>query len=181
MALDRTTAPDTILVGEYRADSNGPIRMAKWELDWPTRKLIADGNTAKATWAYCVGIERMQGAFSANGRIYISRRNGSNGGDIWGWVPGDIAYNNGGLQPTSPGDLSYDKRGEKLYDLTKEAGRRYVFTLDTASIKTGWAEGYLNIPSRHEKRQVDTIPPEALLRSNDFDYVLAIAGSLQRG
>ncbi|KAK4154425.1 hypothetical protein C8A00DRAFT_32774 [Chaetomidium leptoderma] len=66
----------SVLVGEYQPNTTVPVRMAKFALNDATGRLKVDGKTAKATWAYCVGIERMQGAVSANGKIYISRSNG---------------------------------------------------------------------------------------------------------
>ncbi|KAH6975808.1 hypothetical protein EDB80DRAFT_900016 [Ilyonectria destructans] len=135
IALDRTTSPDSLMVGEYQTTTDEPIRMVQYELDSKTRKLRADRKTAKGSWAYCVGIERMQGAVQADGKIYISRSNGKSAGDIWGWVPGKAARQNKGIVPRSPEDLSYDKRGKKLYGLTEVAGGRYVLTLDASKIK----------------------------------------------
>lgn len=123
------------MVGEYQTSTDKPIRMVQYELDYKTRKLRADGNTAKGSWAYCVDIERIQGAVQADGKIYISRSNGKSAGDIWGWVPGKGAHQNKGFVSRSPEDLSYDKRGKKLYGLTEVAGGRYVLTMDTSKIK----------------------------------------------
>ncbi len=127
IALDRTAATPTLLVGEYQTSTSSPIRMAKFALDPSTGRLKMTGKTAKATWAYCVGIERMQGAVSANGKIYISRSNGKNPGDAFGWIPGQAAHKNAGFFPQSPEDLSYDKRrGGRVYTLTEAAGKRYI-------------------------------------------------------
>ncbi|KAK2590062.1 hypothetical protein QQS21_012261 [Conoideocrella luteorostrata] len=137
IALDRTTSPDRLLVGEYQKKDTLPIRMAQWELDYTTRKLKTgtDGKTAKAVWAYCTGIVRTQGAVQANGKIYISRSNGDKAGDIFGWIPGKIAHNNEGFVPPSPEDLSFDKRGSRIYGLTEQAGGRYILTLDSSKVK----------------------------------------------
>ncbi len=95
-----------------------------------------DGRTAKGTWAYCVNIERMQGAVQANGKIYISRSNGgSDAGDLLGWIPGKGAKNNAGFYPKGPEDLSYDKRGNKLYGLTEYAGARWIIVSDADKVK----------------------------------------------
>lgn len=109
--------------------------MVQWELDYTTRKLKAEGTTAKGVWAYCTDIVRTQGAVQADGKIYISRSNGDSAGDILGWIPGKPAYNNKGLVPPSPEDLSYDKRGKKIYGVTERAGGRYILTLDSAKVK----------------------------------------------
>jgi len=109
--------------------------MVQWDLDYKTRKLKTDGVTAKATWAYCVDIERVQGAVQANGKIYISRSNNANPGDMFGWVPGSSAHENSGFFPRSPEDLSYNKKGNDLYGITEAAGSRYILTMDASSVK----------------------------------------------
>jgi hypothetical protein len=112
--------------------------MAKFDLtNSTTSRLEVDGNkTAKAAWAYCVGIERMQGAVSANGKIFISRSNGKSAGDMFGWVPGKAAHNNAGFFPPSPEDLSYDKRrGGRIYGLTESAGKRYILDYEAKAVK----------------------------------------------
>lgn len=135
-ALDRTEAQHSILVGEYQTDTTGPVRMAKFALDETTGRLKMNGRTAKATWAYCVGIERMQGAVSAGGKFYISRSNGKDRGDMFGWVPGQSAHKNAGFFPQSPEDLSYDKRrGGRVYTLTEAAGKRYIIDSDVKTVK----------------------------------------------
>lgn len=140
VSLDRTTTPDSLLVGEYRNDTTlYPIRMAQWDLDYTKRRLKTDSSgLAKATWAYCVGIERMQGAVQVDGKIYISRSNGKNGkGDVWGWSPGDNAKLNAGLFPPGPEDMSYDKRDKKVWTVTEHPGKRYIVGVKTSSVKFG--------------------------------------------
>lgn len=137
VSLDRSSTPDSILVGEYRADSDAyPIRMAKWDLDYTTRRLKTDSaNLAKATWAYCVNIERMQGAAAVDGRIFISRSNGASGnGDIWGWTPGGAATLNAGKLPPGPEDFSYDKRTKEMFTATEHAGKRYIVKFKASSV-----------------------------------------------
>ncbi|KAK0620629.1 hypothetical protein B0T14DRAFT_431655 [Immersiella caudata] len=136
ISLDRTATPDTLMVGEYQPNTTVPIRMVQYPLDYTTRRLRMDGRVATATWAYCVGIERMQGAVQADGKVYISRSNGASRGDMFGWVPGKIAHNNEGFFPRSPEDLSYDKRGKKLYGLTEHEGQRYIISTDTSKVKS---------------------------------------------
>ncbi|KAK0639012.1 hypothetical protein B0T16DRAFT_497185 [Cercophora newfieldiana] len=135
ISLDRTATPDAIMVGEYQPNTTVPIRFAQFQLDYTTRRLRMDGHTAEATWAYCVDIERMQGAVQADGKIYISRSNGADPGDLFGWIPGNPAKNNVGFYPRSPEDLSYDKRGQKIYGLTEHAGKRYIITSDVSRVK----------------------------------------------
>jgi hypothetical protein len=138
ISLDRTATPDRLLLGEYNPDaSETPIRMVHYELDYKTRKLKTDTKTARGVWAYCVGVERMQGAVSVGGTFYMSRSNsGSNNGDIFGWVPGKSPVVNNGFYPPIPEDLSYDVRSDVIYTLTELAGGRYIITSKRSGIKS---------------------------------------------
>lgn len=137
IALDRTASPDRIIVGEYQTDTAAnPTRLVQYELDYTTRKLKATDGKSAGVWAYCVNIERMQGAVSVNKAIYISRSNGGYEGDVFGWVPGGYAYNNRGFYPPSPEDLSYNKHGDLVYGLTEVSGGRYILTDKRSSLKT---------------------------------------------
>lgn len=139
VALDRTTSPDSLVVGEYQTNTTVPVRFVRWPLDYTTRKLKAgsDGKTTQASWAYCVGIERMQGTVSADGKFYISRSNGQNSaGDLYGWTPGSLAYNNAGFYPRGPEDLSYDKRnGGRIYTVTEYPGARYIINTPISAVR----------------------------------------------
>ncbi|KAK3951082.1 cytochrome P450 [Pseudoneurospora amorphoporcata] len=140
MALDRTTTPDSLIVGEYQTSTSDPIRLVRYELDYTTRRLKTDSSgVSKAIWAYCVNIERMQGAVSANGKFYLSRSNGASKGDLWAWVPGGAAKQNSGFYPRSPEDLSYDQRnGGRLYTVTEAEGVRYIIN-SAVSKPSSWA------------------------------------------
>lgn len=133
LSLDRTTTPHRVMAGEYQSDVALPIRLAQWELDSETGGLASP----EGVWAYCVAIRSMQGAVQADGSVYISRSNGKNGaGDIFGWVPGNSAYNNAGIVPRGTEDLSYDGRDKTVLGLTEYAGDRYIYSLDSADIRT---------------------------------------------
>ncbi|RYP68712.1 hypothetical protein DL771_006513 [Monosporascus sp. 5C6A] len=134
IALDRTTSPDRLILGEYQSSADLPTRMVQYELDYKTRKLVASGTTARGVWAYCVGILRMQGAVSVNNKIFISQSNGASKGDLLSWVPGNLAKDNVGFFPPSPEDLSFDKRGDVIYGLTEAAGGRYILTFKRSSV-----------------------------------------------
>jgi hypothetical protein len=135
VALDRSTTPDSLLVGEYQtADSTAPRRLVRWDLDYTTRKLKTSGGIASASWAYCVDIDRMQGAVSNAGKVYISRSNGDNNGDLWVWTPGNAAKNNAGFFPPSPEDLSWDTRTDTFYGLTEAKNKRYILTYKKSQV-----------------------------------------------
>ena len=134
MSLDRTSTPDSVLVGEYTNGNDGTDpRMVKYDLDYTTRRLKVDANkVAKGSWAYCVNIPRMQGAVMANGKVYVSQSEGTIlAGDLWEWTPGSTAQQDLWFFPKGPEDLSYDKRsGGKLYTVTEHPGSRYIVIKD---------------------------------------------------
>ncbi|KAH6987220.1 hypothetical protein EDB80DRAFT_178781 [Ilyonectria destructans] len=138
MGLDRTSTPDSILVGEYQKNSDDvPVRMVQWNINATDRRLrdLDSQGRAKGIWAYCVNIDRMQGAVQAKGKIYITRDNINDPGDMFGWVPGQVAYQNRYFTTEKPEDLSYDKRGPWLYTVTELPGRRYISTFDPSQVK----------------------------------------------
>ena len=135
VSLDRSTTPDSLLVGEYQtADSTAPRRVVRWDLDYTVRKLKTSNGIASASWAYCVDIDRMQGAVSNDGKIYISRSNGASNGDLWVWTPGSAAKNNAGFFPPSPEDLSWDTRTDLFYGLTEAKNKRYILTYKKSQV-----------------------------------------------
>ena len=135
VSLDRTDTPDSLLVGEYQvAGSTAPRRLVKWELDYTTRKLKTISRIATASWAYCINIDRMQGAVSANGKFYISRSNQDDPGDLYTWKPGYAAHNNAGFLPSSPEDLSFDSVRKIFYTLTEALNKRYILAYKTSQV-----------------------------------------------
>ncbi|PWW73263.1 hypothetical protein C7212DRAFT_359401 [Tuber magnatum] len=136
VSLDRTTTPDSLVVGEYQpASFTGPRRFVRWSIDYTNRQLITNSaGVATATWAYQVNIDRMQGANSVNGKFYISRSNGGSNGDIISWVPGNLANIAGGALPEGPEDMSYDKTTGTMYTLTEAVNGRYILPFDPTGL-----------------------------------------------
>lgn len=132
VSLDRTTTPDSLLVGEYQpASFTGPRRFIRWSIDYTNRQLTTDSTgVATATWAYQVNIDRMQGVNSVNGKFYISRSNGGSNGDLISWTPGNLAKIAGGALPEGPEDLSYDKTTGLMYTVTEAINGRYILPFD---------------------------------------------------
>ncbi|KAG0136916.1 hypothetical protein HOY82DRAFT_548410 [Tuber indicum] len=132
VSLDRTTTPDSLLVGEYQpASDTGPRRFIRWSIDYTNRQLITDSaGVATATWAYEVNIDRMQGVNSVNGKFYISRSNGGSNGDLITWVPGNTAKIAANAVPEGPEDLSYDKTTGLMYTVTEAVNGRYILPFD---------------------------------------------------
>ncbi|KAG6842940.1 hypothetical protein H0H87_009093, partial [Tephrocybe sp. NHM501043] len=131
IALDRTTTPDSIVVGEYAADDTVPAsRLVRFSIDYTTRELTATSNVATATWAYEVDILRMQGAVSINGTFYISRSNGaSTNGDLITWVPGNTVTIHSGALYIGCEDLSYNRDANELWTLSEHPGKRFFYAV----------------------------------------------------
>lgn len=135
ISLDRTTSPDSIVVGEYGepdepADSK---RLFRWNIDASTRLLVALDNVATATKAIVVDVNEMNGATSVNDKYFISRANGSAAGDLVTWVPSQLVNYNDLLAHAE--DLSYDKNTGWLWNLTETQQERYVFARDISKLQ----------------------------------------------
>jgi hypothetical protein len=127
ISLDRSTAPDSIVVGEYGTptDPADQKRLFRWKLDATTRLLTATSNVATASYAVQIDINEMNGATSVAGKYYIARANGNSPGNLVTWVPGNLVKFND--EPPHAEDLSYDKTTGFLWNLTEPIGDRYVF------------------------------------------------------
>ncbi|KAJ7600536.1 hypothetical protein C8J56DRAFT_11307 [Mycena floridula] len=135
ISLDRTTTPDSIVVGEYAVDDTVPApRFARFSIDYTTRLLSTSTSVATATWAYQVDILRMQGVTSINGKFFISRSNGaSTKSDLFTWVPGNAATDHTGALPPGAEDLSYNHNADELWTLTEHPGKRYILAVKASS------------------------------------------------
>ncbi|KAI9375548.1 hypothetical protein BJX61DRAFT_118084 [Aspergillus egyptiacus] len=134
ISLDRSVSPHTLLVGEYQTDdSDVDIRFVKYPLDEETGRLATnDDGEVGATEAYCVDFLRMQGAFSRDGEIVVSRSNGaSQGGDLFVWSPGSAAESNAGWFPPGNEDLSYNAVRGEWYTVTEHPGTRFIVGYDS--------------------------------------------------
>ncbi|HEY7486956.1 MAG TPA: hypothetical protein VH912_21025 [Streptosporangiaceae bacterium] len=132
ISLDRTTDPDSIVVGEYDPENDG-TRLIRWEIDSATGLLKTVDGTATAVGALDVGIGRMQGATSINGKYYISRSNGDKPGEVLTLKPGNPVHSNDA--PVGPEDLSYDRTTDWLWSLTEPTGNRFVFARTAGDLK----------------------------------------------
>ncbi|KAI9271644.1 hypothetical protein BDA99DRAFT_500589 [Phascolomyces articulosus] len=137
ISLDRTTTPDSFLVGEYDA-TGASSRVARFEIDAETRlPTHSSGTTAPATEMFNSFLTSTQGVTSVtttNGtsKYYFSCSRGVTGlGDLFTWVSGeqqeptehaDVLHN-------GPEDLSYRKQGDQLWTLGEHPGERPVYAL----------------------------------------------------
>ena len=130
VSLDRTTTPDSIVVGEYGNPGNG-TRIVRFGIDYTNRKLrTGSDGYARGTQAYTVSFTSMQGATSVNGRFLVSTSDGSgNRGDLIAWTPGGSPKQYTDSLPIGPEDVSYWAARDQLWSLTEYPGSRSVFAI----------------------------------------------------
>lgn len=130
VSLDRSTAPDSLLVGEYANPGTGS-RLVRWGIDYTNRELVyTSGTDATASWAYRVDVTSMQGALSRDGRYYLSTSDGSgNEGDLGIWTPGGSVSMRNDTLPIGPEDLSYRPSTDELWTATEYAGNRMAISV----------------------------------------------------
>jgi len=129
-SLDRTSTPDSVVVGEYGNPGSG-TRLIRWEIDYTNRMLRtgADGY-ARAVQAYDVSVTSMQGATAIGGKYYLSTSDGaSNKGDLATFTPGGSVVMRTDTLPIGPEDLSYWASRDQLWSATEYAGSRSVFAI----------------------------------------------------
>ncbi|MGW4466724.1 hypothetical protein [Micromonospora sp. NPDC004704] len=130
VALDRTSTPDSVVVGEYANPGTG-TRLVRFPIDYTTRMLTtgSDGY-AHGSEAYDVSVTSMQGATAINGKFYLSTSDGSgNKGDLATFSPGGSVVMHTDALPIGPEDLSYWPAKNQLWSLTEYAGSRSVFAV----------------------------------------------------
>lgn len=126
ISLDRTTTPDSILVGEYN-ETCTDCRLIRWDIDFNNRLLKTSGGIATASQAVSHGNDKIQGAASINGKWFLTQSGGSLISYSW----------NGGKKVTAdtfpkvPEDLSYEV-GVGLWTLMEQPGYRHVFAVNPA-------------------------------------------------
>lgn len=120
-AIDRTTATDTLISGEYLDGAGG--RVARWQLN-ADGTLRADAGVASALDAYRLPEARIQGALSHDGTWYLSQAAGAtrNGSLI---VVGDTVRKR--PYPVGPEDLTCVRDKKTLWSVTEFAGRRVIY------------------------------------------------------
>ncbi|KAJ4292694.1 hypothetical protein N0V90_009357 [Kalmusia sp. IMI 367209] len=124
VSLDRTTTPDSLLIGEYHA-TRTDCRLIRFSLDYTTRLLKTASGIATAVEAVSHGNKKIQGAASINGKFFLTQ----SGGNLlsFSWKGGKKTTTN--AFPKVPEDLSYEK-GVGLWTMMEEPGARSVFAVD---------------------------------------------------
>lgn len=128
VSLDRTTTPDSLLIGEYHA-TRTDCRLLRFDVDYTNRLLKTTNGVATASAALQHGNTKIQGAASVDGEYFLTQSGGSL--ITFSWKEGEAK--SGGVFPKVPEDLSYQV-GVGLWSLMEEPGYRSVFAIDPAKI-----------------------------------------------
>jgi hypothetical protein len=139
LALDRTGAKRSLMMGEYATSDQAPGRLIWWDLDERTGRLAitSPGSPLVASLARACGDERfLQGGHShealADGTVWLSRSSGR-----------DALYERpvGGGQGVTrepwadqPEGLTYSPASDNLWCVTERAGARAVFAVKRNSV-----------------------------------------------
>jgi hypothetical protein len=128
LSIARERAERTMLVGEY-----GRGRMTRRMLTYPldaTGQPAADDAGAVTPTMLPDGPEKMQGAVSVDGTLYVVTSNGRHGrGSLWAGAPGAL-HRHAKVLPPGPEDLTYWPSRNELWTPTEYPGRRFVLALD---------------------------------------------------
>ena len=142
VAIDRTTAPDTLVASEYRAPgdtSQASPRTVRYNLNEST-KLISENTSrvAGADGAWHVGVDSVQGGVFVNGRLYLSQSDGgstggtdNDRGDLYRYTPSSGALVRWGNHlPIGTEDFSYWSGRGELWTTAEYPTLRGLYALD---------------------------------------------------
>lgn len=129
-SLDRTSTPDSVVVGEYAYPGTG-TRLVRFGIDYTNRMLRTDADGyARATEAYDVSVTSMQGATAIGGKYYLSTSDGdSNKGDLATFTPGGSVVMRTDTLPIAPRTCPAGDSRDQLWSVTEYAGARSVFAV----------------------------------------------------
>lgn len=144
VAIDRTTAPDTLVATEYRAPgdtSQASPRTVRYHLN-ETSKLLAENSSrvAGADGAWNIGVDSLQGGVFVNGRLYLSQSDGgptggtdNDRGDLYRYTPSSGALVRWGNHlPIGTEDFSYWSGRGELWTTAEYPTLRGLYALDHA-------------------------------------------------
>ncbi|HET6563636.1 MAG TPA: hypothetical protein VFG72_17335 [Marmoricola sp.] len=129
LSLTRETGAPELVAGEY-GRGRMTTRLLRLGLG-PTGLPTADpAGASRPRLVDPGGVERMQGAVSVEGRLYVTTSAGTRGmGSIWVGEPGGLRKYPYSLPP-GPEDICYRPRGDRLWTVTEYPRRRFVLALD---------------------------------------------------
>jgi hypothetical protein len=130
VSLDRTSAPQSVVVPEWNSDGAG-TRVVRYPIDERTLLLkpSADGY-AHGSEAYRVDVEAMQGATAISGKFYVSSSRGKNTpGSIYTFTRAGGPTEHPRALPPGPEDFSYWQEKNQLWTLAEHPGKRSVLAV----------------------------------------------------
>ncbi|MBE1876494.1 hypothetical protein [Myceligenerans pegani] len=144
VSLDRSSTPDSLIVTEYQSpsavDGGTQVRTIRIPIDYRDRYLKpASDGVVKATEAYRIDLESVQGSTALDGEFYYSQSDGSSGspnsdGDLYTFAaPSGSLVRHGNALTMGPEDLSYDPTRDHLWTLSEYPGHRWVYATDASS------------------------------------------------
>ncbi|MBS7531100.1 hypothetical protein IC619_011400 [Hazenella sp. IB182353] len=133
VGLDRSTAPDSLVSGEYcnppnpENDATLYGRMARWPLQNSELKTSSDG-LAHATAIYPLPKAHAQGALTLNDHLYVMTSAGEfSHGKLYKTTPnGEVITQTAGIGPE---DLYYWPARNELWTVTEYPGRRVMYAV----------------------------------------------------
>jgi hypothetical protein len=145
VSLDRTSSPDSVIVTEYHDAleiANGAqVRTIRVPIDYTNRYLKpASDGIIKATEAYRIDLEGVQGSAAINGEFFYTDSDGTDftdpntEGDLYTWAaPSGSMVRHGDALTFGPEDLSYDPARDYLWTVSEHPGYRWVYAMDASS------------------------------------------------
>jgi hypothetical protein len=142
VSLDRSSTPDSVIVTEYQSktsiDGGKQVRTIRVPIDYRDRYLKpASDGIIKATEAYRIDLESVQGSAAINGKFYYSQSDGndysspSSAGDLHTWVaPSGSFTRYGNALTVGPEDLSYDPIRDQMWTVSEHPDHRWVYSFD---------------------------------------------------
>jgi hypothetical protein len=129
LSLTRENGRPELVAGEY-GRGRMTTRLLRLDLDATGMPGADPAGTCRPRLIEPGGVERMQGAVSVEGRLYVTTSNGTGGmGSVWVGRPGSLRRYPFALPP-GPEDICYRPAGDRLWTVTEYPGRRFVLALD---------------------------------------------------
>jgi hypothetical protein len=129
LSLTRENGAPELVAGEY-GRGRMTTRLLRLDLDRTGQLSTDPAGACRPRLLEPGGVERMQGAVSVEGRLYVTTSAGTRGmGSIWVGRPGALrSYPY--ATPPGPEDICYRSSGDRLWTVTEYPKQRFVLALD---------------------------------------------------
>ncbi|GLI02485.1 hypothetical protein [Phytohabitans aurantiacus] len=129
-SLDRTSTPDSVIVGEWDGGGAG-TRLVRFPIDASTRMLTASSDgLVRGSQAYDMSIASMQGGTAIRGKYYLSVSDSDTGrGEVKTYTPGGSVTTYTNHLPIGPEDVSYWEARDQLWSLTEYPNTRSIYAI----------------------------------------------------